>query len=271
MANTFDPYSPAFLVRNLYWQQGSEEAGWAFRAGKITPDATLGTSRHLAAATTFLSTASVGTFAMAHADSGFGAVGLLFPNDRTRLLGLISDANGDRTNLGDPGKGDLYAAIELGVKLWPRTEKAGYSKITLWHTDGTDDGEASNGNLGPDGWGVFVKHEQELTDDGNAVAVLKYGWSDNDSALFEHLGSAHLLLYEPIGPVRLGNDVLGIGFNWTDAVPGVRDEYSLEAFYRFPLAPQLDVTLAYQSIWDPALDIGVDQLHTFSLRLRTTF
>jgi hypothetical protein len=57
-ANTFDPYTPAFLLRNLYWQQGSEEAGWAYRIGKITPDATLSTSAHLAAATTFLTTAS---------------------------------------------------------------------------------------------------------------------------------------------------------------------------------------------------------------------
>ena len=32
-ANTFAAYSPAFPIRNLYWEQGSEEAGWAQTAG----------------------------------------------------------------------------------------------------------------------------------------------------------------------------------------------------------------------------------------------
>ena len=41
-ANTFAAYiDPPVIVRNLYWQQGSEEAGWAYRIGKITPDASL--------------------------------------------------------------------------------------------------------------------------------------------------------------------------------------------------------------------------------------
>jgi len=55
---------------------------------------------------------------------------------------------------------------------------------------------------------------------------------------------------------------VGVGFNWADAVPGTRSEYSLEAFYRFPLFPLVDVTVPYQSIWDPALDIGIDHAHT---------
>lgn len=157
------------------------------------------------------------------------------------------------------------------MKLWPRTENAGYSKITFWHNDGTSDGEALNGNLGPEGWGFFLKFEQELTDDGKVIGVVKYGWSDNDSALYEQQAGAYLLLYEPIGPARLGNDLVGVGFNWADATPGARDEYSLEAFYRFPLFPHVDVTFLYQSIWDPALDLGIDHAQAFSLRIRTTF
>ena len=194
-------------------------------------------------------------------------------NDRTRLLGLVSDSNADRTNFGAPGKGDFYKAVELGVKLWPRTENAGYSKLTFWHNDGTSDGDqSSNGNLGPEGWGFFLKHEQELTDDGKTVAVLKYGWSDNDSALYEQLAGAYLLLYEPTGPDPAGQRPPGRGVQLGGRHAGnVRDEYSLEAFYRFPLFPHVDVTLLYQSIWDPALDLGIDQANVFSLRIRTTF
>jgi porin len=51
------------------------------------------------------------------------------------------------------------------------TKNAGYSKITFWHNDGTKDGLPLNGSSGNEGWGIFVKHEQELTSDGRAIAI----------------------------------------------------------------------------------------------------
>ena len=39
-ANTYSAYTPAFLMRNIYWDQGSKKAGWAYRIGKISADAT---------------------------------------------------------------------------------------------------------------------------------------------------------------------------------------------------------------------------------------
>ena len=91
VANTFDPYVPAFLVRNLYWQQGSKEAGWAYRIGKITPDAMLGNSAHIANILTFLPTANF-NFSIAVPDSGLGAAAVWYPHDRIRLMALFSDA-----------------------------------------------------------------------------------------------------------------------------------------------------------------------------------
>jgi hypothetical protein len=177
-ANTFSAYqSSPVLLRNLYWQQGSPEAGWVYRIGKITPDAILSSSQHLNASTTFMPNTSIGSFSSAHADSGLGLAGAWFPTDRIRVLGLLSDANANRENFGDLGEGDLYKSIELGVKLAPRTPKAGYSKLTFWHTDGTEDGETRNANLGPNGWGFFLKLEQELTADGRLVGIVRYGRS----------------------------------------------------------------------------------------------
>ena len=37
-ANPFTTYTPTYLVRNLFWRQGSREAGWRYRIGRITPD-----------------------------------------------------------------------------------------------------------------------------------------------------------------------------------------------------------------------------------------
>ncbi len=270
--NTFAAYTPTFLLRNLYWQQGSEEAGWVYRVGKITPDAILSTSAHIAAPLTFTSTAGVGSFANALPDSGLGAVVDWYLSDRVKVLGLVSDSNADRYNWGDIGKGDFYKAIELGVKIFPRTEKAGWSKLTVWHNDGTSDGSASNGNLGPDGWGFFLKFEQELTADGRLIGIAKYGRSYNNSALYESQANLLFLYYDPDFIGHIQNDVVGIAFNYVEpSLAGTRGEYNPEIFYRFPLFPQVDMTLTYHSIINPALDPDNSHASAYSLRFRSTF
>ncbi len=270
-ANSFGPYDPTFLLRNLYWEQGSKEAGWAYRIGKITPDAMLGTSAHMANVLTFLPTANF-NFSIAVPDSGLGAAAAWYPHPRIRLMGLVSDSNADRQDWGHIGEGDLFKAIELGAQIAPRTEKAGYSKLVFWHNDGTRDGSASNGNLGPEGWGFLLKLEQELTADGRAIGIVRYGTSFQDSGFYKHQAGANFLLYDPPPFHRIKNDVVGVAFNWVRPTPtGSRDEFDLELFYRFPLFPLVDVTLTYQSIFNPVLDPDNSHASAFGLRLRTTF
>jgi hypothetical protein len=271
-ADTFSEYRRTFVLRNLYWRQGSPEAGWVYRVGKITPDAILASSTHLDSQTTFLPSGSVSPAAMALPDSGLGAVGAWYFSDRAALAGLVSDANGDRFDSGDIGEGDFFKAAELLVKVAPRTAEAPYSKLTLWHTDGTEDGQASNASFGPDGWGFFAMHQQELTADGRAIGILRYGKSFDDSAVYEQQAGAHFLLYEPRILTGLKNDVVGTAFNWVKAPgTGSRSEYNAEVFYRFPLFPEVDTTLSYQSVINPALTREVDHASVFSLRIRVVF
>jgi hypothetical protein len=271
-ADTFSKYSPAFILRNLYWRQGSPEAGWVYRIGKITPDALLSSSAHLSSDANFLTSGGTGAFAIALPDSGLGAVGALYINDRVALAGLVSDANADRFDFGDIRAGDFFKAVELHVKVAPRTPKAGYSKLTLWHTDGTEDGLPANAEAGPSGWGFFVKHEQELTADGRAIGILRYGKCFDDSAVYDQQAAVHFLLYEPRVLTRLKNDLVGAAFNWTKATPSdTRSEYNVEVFYRFPIFPNVDTTLSYQSVINPALTRDIDHASVFSLRIRTVF
>jgi hypothetical protein len=270
-ANTFSEYVPTFLLRNFYWQQGSAEAGWIFRVGKITTDATLSTSAHIASPVTFLPTAGTGPFSNALTDSGLGVAATWFVNDRFKILGIISDANADRFNFGDITEGDFYSAVEFAYKIAPRTERAGYSKLTLWHTDPTKDGQAVNGHLGPGGYGFFLKHEQELTADGRVVAVFRYGRSYNESAVYEEQIGAHFLFYNPTLS-GLQNDLLGVAVNWAQAnVSAARLESNFEIFYRLPILPNLDMTLSYQSLMNLALDPNNDHASAYGLRFRTTF
>lgn len=271
-ANTFEEYFPqAALIRNVYWEQGDQDSDWAFRIGKITPDAVFGSSPHLTPVTTFLTFAATGAFAMALPDSGLGLLGAYHFNDNIKLLGAVSDANGNRYDFGDLAAGDLFTALELGIKIMPRTKTSGYSKLNIWHTDGTSDGRPSDGMAGPQGWGFFLLHEQEITDDGKLVAVFKGGHGFNDSSYFRSQAGASILLYDPSFVGRIEHDVVGAGFNWADATSGVRDEYNIEVFYRFPMFPGVDTTLSYQAVIDPARDLGIDFASVFSFRIRTVF
>jgi hypothetical protein len=273
-ADPFNSYTPTFLLRNGYWQQGSRTAGWIYRLGKITPDQTLGTSYHLNPFRTFLPSGSVGMNAP-QPDSGLGAVGIkYFGDNRSYILGLISDANGDREDFGDIGEGDFFKAIEFGYKIRPMTKQAGYSKLTFTQTDGTADGRPKNVSLGPSGWSVAGKLEQELSDDGRWIGILKYGRTFDESGLYKHLASGHLLLYDPVLPLvrKIANDVVGAGVVWTESwIPNTQEETAVEVFYRFPLFYQLDLTLSYQSFFNPARNPDVDQASVFGIRARTTF
>jgi len=270
-ANTFSRYTPTFLLRNLYWEQGSPKAGWAYRIGKITPDAILATSRHITPNTTFLPNGGTGFFTNGYPDSGIGAVGVWRPSDRLRLLGLISDANADRFDFGCPECGDYYYALELGAKIAPKTEKAGYSKFTIWHNDGNEDQTPINAMTGRKGWGWSAKLEHEFIDDGNIVGIVRYGKSYDDAAVYKEQAGIHFLLYDPSGPV-LKNDVVGIAGNWMKSVvEGARDEYNFEVFYRFPLFTSLDTRLSYQYVKDPALTREIDHASVFSLGFRAVF
>jgi hypothetical protein len=104
------------------------------------------------------------------------------------------------------------------------------------------------------------------------IAIARYGRSFNDSAVYKHQASAHLLLYNPADFVRIRKDLLGVAFNWV--VPtnsGGHDEYNVEVFYRFPIFPLVDVTFSYQSVMNPVANPNNDHASVFSLRMRTTF
>jgi hypothetical protein len=186
------------------------------------------------------------------------------------VIGAVHDADSNRQDFVTP-QGNLFTAIELGGQIAPQTEKAGYSKLTLWHTDGTSDGQPINGSLGPSGWGFMLKLENELTADGRAIGIARYGRSYDGSALYRQLAALHWLLYDPSFFGRINNDLMGVALKWIETWQRQRGETNVEVFYRFPMVPGFDTTLSYQAIINPALDLGVDFSSAFSFRFRIVF
>ena len=160
--------------------------------------------------------------------------------------------------------------------MLPLTKQAGFSKVTFWHNDGTRDGSAINGSTGREGWGVFIKYEQELTRDGRVIGIGRWGRSFNQSAAWEKQAAAHLVIYDPCNSglfekIGFNADVAGVAYNLVRATGVDRDESNVEIFYRFPLFPEVDASLSYQAIFNPALDPDNDYGSAFSLRLRSTW
>lgn len=75
-------------------------------------------------------------------------------------------------------------------------------------------------------------------------------------------------------------DLFGVGVGWSDPddaqIPqqlpfALRDQGTLETFYRFALTPNIALTPAYQLIVNPSLNPSEDALSVFSLRARLAF
>ena len=137
-------------------------------------------------------------------------------------------------------------------------------------------GKPFNGSTGTDGWGFFIKGEQELSRDGRMIGLLRYGKSYRDSALYEELAAGHFLVYDPFNAGRYKRrgynaDLAGLVYGWMQPTGVDRDESNIELFYRFALFPEMQATVSYQAIINPALDPTNDYGSAISLRLRSTW
>lgn len=269
VGNSFAKYVPVSIIRNFYWQTGGPKSKGALRIGKMTPDGIYGTTAHLTPNNACLSFVCTGAFSIGVPDSGLGFVGAWHFNDRFKILGGVNDANADRYDWGDIGEGDFFKAIDFNVKIWPITEKAGYSRFTLWQID---ENGGSNGALGPKGWGYQILLEQELSSDGNLVGIAKYGRSMKGSALYERTAVLALVKYEPDWFTGINNDSVGASYSvMKAAIAGTQTEKNLELWYKFPLTPKLLTSLHYQGIFDAALRTDKDYASAWSIRFTTAF
>ena len=225
--------------------------------------------QHLTPNNACLSFTCTGAFSIGVPDSGIGFSGAWHVNDRFKILGGVNDANADRYDFGDIGEGEFFKVIDFNVKIWPVTEKAGYSRFTLWQVD---ENGGSNGALGPKGWGYHILLEQELSSDGSLVGIAKYGRSMKGSAFYRRQGVLALVKYEPDWFTGINNDSVGASFSVMKAwIDNTQTEKNLEFWYKFPLTPKLQTSLHYQGIFNPSLRFDKDYASAWSIRFTTAF
>ena len=176
--------------------KASKEAGWLYRVGRITVDQIFSTSRHISPALTFQPILGTGPFVIALADTGWGAAGAWYFTDRVGVIAAVHDADSNRQDFVTPDGNSLYS--DRGWRPDRSADRQGGLLEAHPVAYGRDQRRATDQReSGPAGWGYMLKLENELTADGRAIGILRYGRSYDGSALYRQLAGAHWLLYDP--------------------------------------------------------------------------
>jgi Carbohydrate-selective porin, OprB family len=252
-----------FLLTNLFWRQGTKEDGFMYQVGRFSPDGIVNVSQYNNPNTNFHPIGLVGSLTISFPAHGYGAAAVLYPSENTFITALISDANGNKRNSGDIGQHEFFKAAEFGYKPNFGGPFEGRHALTVWHVD-----EREKRGV-PEGHGIALKLEQDVTRGGNVIAMARYSRSFGGASAYVEQASAYLIVKNLL---NLESDELGLSAGWADPTnPLFRNEYIAEVFYSLPVTPELDVTASVQVIFNPAANPGDDRAAVGSVRFRKTF
>ena len=133
----------------------------------------------------------------------------------------------------------------------------------MWHAD-----ERVAANT-PDGWGANFSWSKSIRN--HWIPFFRVGYADDGGAILQKSISTGVS-YQSV----LGGNRIGIGFNWgepndTTFESGLRDQSSMELYYRIQLFKELAITPDLQYIKNPALNPAEDSLWVFGIRARLAF
>ena len=198
-------------------------------------------------------------------DAAFGLAAGTMLTDKTYIIAGLVDAYGDPTNPLSSvdnffDKNEYFSSVELG---WTKSQDRIYldnSHVTVWHVDESRDTGA------PSGWGAAFHYVTYLND--NLMPFVRGGYADDGGTLMQKSLSLGLG-YQKVA----GRDLLGVGYNWGEPnektfSTGLKNQQTLEVFYRFPLTEQFVLTPDIQYIINPALNPNRDSLWVVGLRAR---
>jgi porin len=255
-----------FSLVQLYWEQGSYDDGVILRIGEMDPALIWDGGRYVSSNYAFLSPAFSDTLPMALPGTGLGVAGAVYPTESTYIAAGVHDANGKRTTAGFNtffGEGEYFSAVELGWFPNEHETNEGMYHITFWNID-------SRQNAGrPSDRGVALTLERQVGCDGNLVPFLRYAYAHRGlNGIRQNLSMG--LGIEDI--FAQNDDVIGVAASWQEpANRTLRDQYVVEAFYRFYLTPHTHLSPDIQVVIDPANAPTKDAITVFGLRLRTLY
>ena len=211
---------------------------------------------------------STGGAAMPIPNEGLGLALGGYLNNNFYMIAGFADSNSDPHKPGDAfdtffDDREYFSHFEFGWNATRETAFLDNVHLTLWHAD-----ERVAANT-PDGWGAnfsWSKSFRKLW-----IPFFRVGYADDGGAILQKSISTGASYQSVVG----GNRV-GFGLNWgepSDSTfkPGLRDQTSMELYYRIQLFKELAITPDLQYIKNPALNPDEDSLWVFGLRARFVF
>jgi hypothetical protein len=255
-----------FSLVQLYWEQGSYDDGLIVRIGEMDSALIWDGGRYVSSNYAFLSPAFSDTLPMALPGAGLGVAGAVYPTESTYIAAGVHDANGKRTTAGFNtffGEGEYFSAIELGWFPNEGETNEGMYHVTFWNTDARQ-------NAGrPSDRGIALTLEQQVGCDGNLVPFLRYAYAHRGLNGIRQNLSIGLGVEDIFGQ---NDDVIGVAASWQDPSNAtLRDQYTVESFYRFYITPYTHLTPDIQVVIDPANAPNRDAVTVFGVRLRTLY
>jgi porin len=211
---------------------------------------------------------------IASALRGFGAVALVFPtNSGLYVQGGIYTANSEDTGFTVGNffsENEYFTSAEIG---WSGLARSGVPihargpmdrnnvHLTYWHKD-----EQANAAS------VFRPEMEGLAFNANFMAGENLMWFVRGGQSRGWVTEKALSAGFGYRPENASDDLFGLGIAWTEpANDALRDQRTVETFYRFQVTPNFAITPDLQLVMNPTLNPTVDTQVIMSLRARVTF
>lgn len=253
--------SMSFRALVMHWGQELFDGQVGVVLGKVAPDDYFNSYRWIHPFMNFWGYANSINSTINWPNPGFGIGAGVKITDQWYVKGMLTDAGGMRFD--DPGffnfgnnffDGRFFTSAEVG---WVTSWSERFSNriaLTVAHSDAYEQSPDSN-------WGVALATNWTLD---RWVPFLLAGVGNGKG---ENVVSKSTLTLGT-GYTFRTHDVLGSSFNYTHPPGGLRDQYTVEVFYRYYLSEKLAMTPDIQLVFDPSLNPDKSAIVYFGIRAR---
>ncbi len=247
------------MLTNLFWTQRDPEGRWTIQIGQLDLTDFVDVYGLVSPWTSFQNLAFNTNPTINAPNPGLGIAGGAKLGENFYVVGAVADANGDPT---EPSfdvfeTGETFKSIEIGYTSGSDRIYFDNIHLTVWQSDAAEDGSRAEDKGAAFSAAWFI--------DNTWMPFLRAGVAEGTAALYERSLSTGLGWY------RRNTDLAGIGLNWAEAKGFDDTQFTTEAFYRFNISPDFQITPSIQYIRDPLLNPGQDDLTILGLRARIVF
>ena len=250
-----------FAVINLNWQQGFNNGNTGLVVGRYDPNDYMNILGYVNPWTIFSNLAINLEPSVALPDSSWGIGAGHWFNDQWYVLGGVNDANGagnDNLEFFDGGA-EFFKYAHVG---WSPSKGERYFKnvhVMTWHVDEREKAGIDSAH------GVALA--ANWTFDDRWMPFARLAFSKGAAPIYNEsvtLGLIRKFMYR--------SDLVGISANYGSPPDGsLRNQTTIEGFWRFQFAQNLAITPSLQLLIDPALNPDENQVWVYGLRVRMTF